>query len=173
MDDTPQQPTAKETSGFDDFPKEWRPLNLSFRASRTTENELRAAQRLQFPPPQPKSLPPWALSRDSSSQFPLINQQGPPFPFVNPATVTAPTVQEAHLEPPRAAPPRLPTVLLRDFSANGLRRTDDFAVLKSPQRPVLVLKVHGAFSQSQTAAAGERMPPPPPPHTSKKRKRDE
>lgn len=172
MDDT-QQPTANKTSGFDDFPKEWRPLNLAFRASRTTEDELRAAQRLQFPPPQSNSPPPWALSRDSNTQFPLINQQNPPFPFVNPATVMAPTVQEAHPEPPRAAPPRLPTVLLRNFSANGLRRTDDFAVCKSPQRPVLVLKVHGAFPQPQTAAAGEKMPPPPPPHTSKKRKRDE
>lgn len=147
--------------------------NLSYRASRliAMDTDFHPSKYIRASPEPPEALPPWALARAQNPLFPLIKQKSAPFLFVHPATVMAPTAEETHLDPPRAALPRVPTVLLRDFTAHKFKSNKGPATqLQQEQESALIAQMIASQS-SVVSSDAPKMPPPPVP--SQKRKRDE
>ena len=94
--------------------------NLSHRAARNTipaADLVRLARRKYLPVEfeDLQDLPPAALSREANHLYPLISHHLPPFQYVNPATVMAPTFEEARLNIRRLNSPRLPVATVGAF----------------------------------------------------------
>lgn len=143
----------------------------------TYYHELVCSALKQTIPSEPVALPPAALGRDANKRFPILTIPQAPFPFVNPAVVMPPTLEEAQLgNSYTRTTPVMPVV-----TVNGL----------TAALPELLRAKAGPRPPVYSAPAAEVTPPPsatapsaatattgvetmgPPPRPAQKRKRVE
>lgn len=143
----------------------------------TYYNELVCSALKQPIPPEPVALPSAALGRDANKWFPILTVPQAPFPFVNPAVVMPPTLEEAQLGTSYTrTTPFLPVVAVSGLTA---------------ALPKLLKAKAGPRPPLYSALAAEATPPPsatalsaaiattgvgtmgPPPRPAQKRKRIE